>query len=148
MLQEINQNVWDIADDKSIICILTNNSIINNRNVMGAGIAKEALDRNPDLDKQCANCIDNNSYILGTDKQTGAILFRFPTKNDVWYNSSLSVIEDSLRELAYTARLNKNYKIYLPRPGCGCGGLNWESQVKALCETYLNDLNNVYIIYK
>ena len=83
MLQEINQNVWDIADDKSIICILTNNSIINNRNVMGAGIAKEALDRNPDLDKQCANCIDNNSYILGTDKQTGAVLFRFPTKNDV-----------------------------------------------------------------
>ena len=118
MLQEINQNVWDIADNKSIICILTNNSIVNGKNVMGAGIA------------------------------TGAVLFRFPTKNDVWYNSNLNVIENSLRELIYTARLNKNYKIYLPRPGCGCGGLDWESQVKPLCEKYLNDSKNIFIVSK
>ena len=148
MLQEINQNVWDIADDKSIICILTNNSIINNRNVMGAGIAKEALDRNPDLDKKCANCIVDNIFTLGIDKQTNATLFRFPTKNDVWYDSNLSVIENSLRELVYAARLNKSYKIYLPRPGCGCGGLNWESQVKPLCEKYLNNYKNVFIVSK
>lgn len=148
MLQEINQNVWDIADNKSIICILTNNSIVNDRNIMGAGIAREALDRNPNLDKHCADCINHNDYVLGIDKQSNAILFRFPTKNDVWYNSSLSVIEDSLRELVYTARLNKNYKIYLPRPGCGCGGLDWESQVKPLCEKYLNNSKNIFIVSK
>ncbi len=149
MLNEINKNVWDIADDKSIICILTNNTITSNgRNVMGAGIAKEALDRNPNLDIQCANCIKNNNYILGIDKITGATLFRFPTKNDVWFDSRLDVIENSLKELKYVAMLNKNYKIYLPRPGCGCGGLDWEIQVKSLCEKYLDKLNNIYIVSK
>lgn len=81
-MKEIICNVWDILDENSAICILTNNMILSNgENVMGGGIAKEACDRNPGLSLIVGNAIKNNRYMLGYDKLTDAIMLRFPTKN-------------------------------------------------------------------
>ena len=145
MLKEIKGNVWDIAKRNDAICILTNNTVINGRNVMGAGIAKEALDRNSGLDKYHALCIEKGCYILGQDERTGAEMLRFPTKDGVWNNSSVDVITQSLYRLKEYCICNSDKIVYLPRPGCGCGGLDWETEVKPLCENILENVENVVI---
>lgn len=153
MLKEKCVDVWDYATDRNAICILTNDYIIksiddSDRNIMGAGIAREALNRNPGLDETCADCIMKDKLELGHDSRTKATLLRFPTKIEPWYDSSLGVIENSLKKLVNYMNENPGKEILLPRPGCGCGGLDWEREVKPLCEKYLDKFDNVIITNK
>ena len=147
MLQEIKGNVWNFLNTSSAVCILTNNTITHDgKAIMGGGIAKEALNRNPGLDTRHAKDILNNYFCLGNDAITGAEMIRFPTKNMVWEDSTLEVIEQSLIRLTEYVRCNPDKKVYLPRPGCGLGRLSWEKDVKSLCEKYLDNLPNIYIV--
>ena len=153
MLKEMCMDVWKYATEKNAICILTNDYVIESiddsaRNIMGAGIAREALDRNPGLDEVCADCIIKNGLELGCDFETKAIMLRFTTKREPWYDSSLDVIENSLKKLVDYMNTNPDKEVLLPRPGCGCGGLDWESEVKPLCEKYLDKFDNVIITSK
>lgn len=158
MIKEICANVWGLLDSNSAVCILTNNTVCKYyvpeimqtvvKNIMGGGIAKEAKDRNPGLECICAQSILDNTYSLGTDKISGAEMLRFPTKNEVQYNSALEIVSDSLYRLRDYAINNPEKKIYLPRPGCGLGGLDWETEVKPLCEKYLSNLENITIVSK
>lgn len=50
--------------------------------------------------------------------------------------ADLQVIKNSLDQLNTIYNWDKPKAIILPRPDCGVGGLNWESQVKPLCEEY------------
>ena len=157
MLNEIRGNVWDLANKNSMICILTNNTVTSTYqkdnqisrvfNPMYGGIALEALLRNTGLDVHHALCIGSNEYFLGFDSKSKCGLIRFPTKYNIGDNkSSLELIEQSLQTLVQIANNFKSKKIYLPRPGCGIGGLDWETEVKPLCEKYLEDLENVFIV--
>ena len=147
MLKEVKGNVWDLLNYTSTVCILTNNTVLENgKNIMGAGIALEACKRNQGLEMICGKAISDHTYSLGYDSITGAEMLRFPTKDKVWDNSELKIIVESLIRLREYCVCNTNKKVYLPRPGCGCGGLDWEEEVKPLCEHYLNDLENVIII--
>ena len=156
-MKEIVGNVWDMLDENSAVCILTNNTVIQNynpmtmshyvSNVMGGGIAREAADRNPGLKNLCGQAILDGNYSLGKDSQTGAEMLRFPTKDQVQFGSDMKIIADSLIMLEEYINKNPNKKIYLPRPGCGLGGLDWED-VKELCEHYLSKFDNIYIVSK
>ena len=148
MLNEIKGNVWDLLDENSAVCILSNNTINEKQRAsMGGGIAHEALVRNPDLDYYHALCIMRHEYYLGTDQPSGAMMVRFPTKYNVFdYKSSMTVIQNSLETLVQIMKQYPEVKFYLPRPGCGIGGLDWENQVKPLCEKYLDGLENIFII--
>ena len=156
-MKEIVGNVWDMLDENSAVCILTNNTVIQNynpmtmthyiTNVMGGGIAREAADRNPGLKNLCGQAILDGNYLLGKDDQTGAEMLRFPTKDQVQFGSDMKIIADSLTMLEEYINKNPNKKIYLPRPGCGLGGLDWED-VKELCEHYLSKFDNIYIVSK
>lgn len=147
MLKEIKGNVWDVLNYTTSVCILTNNTVLENgNNIMGAGIAKEAKTRNPGLEKVCGNAILNHYYSLGYDSISGAEMLRFPTKDKVWEDSELEIIVESLIRLKEYCTSNPNKKVYLPRPGCGCGRLDWEEDVKPLCEHYLGELENIIII--
>lgn len=147
MLNEIKCNVWDKLDENSAVCILTNDMIRNGENIMGGGIAREAADRNPGLKRICAEAIIQHKFSMGFDRISGAELLRFSTKDVVWQPSKLNMIEQCLVKLSDYCKTNPNKAIYLPRPGCGLGGLDWETEVKPLCEKYLSDLNNLYITY-
>lgn len=146
MIKEIKCNVWSKLNSNTAVCILTNETIYKDENVMGGGIAKEAACRNFNLKSICAKAIRENNFSLGRDV-SGAEMLRFSTKDNVWENSKLHVIENSLNLLRNYCNVYPNKLVYLPRPGCGLGGLDWETQVKPLCEKYLDDLDNVFITY-
>ena len=156
-MKEIVGNVWDVLDENSAVCILTNNTVIQNYNpmtmthyvstVMGGGIAREAAERNPGLKNLCGQAILDGNYSLGKDAQTGAEMLRFPTKDQVQFGSEMKIIAGSLNMLEEYINKNPDKKIYLPRPGCGLGGLDWED-VKELCEHYLSKFDNIYIVSK
>lgn len=154
MLNEIIGDVWNFADKDTIVCILTNNTVLKNGcNVMGAGIALEAKNRVKDLEKICGKAIVDNELFLVKDPVSGAWLIRFPTKYKVDDRTAdIDLIRESLEALTAIAKTYPNKKILLPRPGCGCGGLSWEghywSSVKNTCENHLYNCKNVFIVSK
>jgi hypothetical protein len=135
----------DILSDKVLstanaICITTNGITKNNGHaVMGAGLAKQAALKWPNLPIDLGYCLrnyGNNVYLIGREKDCH--ILSFPTKIH-WKNaSSLNLIESSARELAKLANAWKWSKVFLPPVGCGLGGLLMKD-VKPVLEKYLDD---------
>lgn len=146
MLREIKGNIWDYANNNSVVCILVNGSIFNHRNPMGGGIARECLDRNPDIDISVARCLKNDlAFTADLDSKSKAYMYIFKTKETIYTLSTLDIIEESLKKLVSYMEMYKHLTFLLPRPGCGFGGLDWETEVKPLCEKYLSKFKNYYI---
>jgi hypothetical protein len=87
--KEIKGDIWKFIGKADTICITTNGCIDKKgNNIMGAGIAKEAKERFPDLPHNIGWVIDtfgNNVYIAkatGAALKTGLLtaLVTFPTK--------------------------------------------------------------------
>lgn len=130
--------------EENIVCVTTNGIIKRDGTaVMGAGIAKTANLRFKVAEK-LANSIRTNGNIvsdLGTYywKTSRFHLVAFPTKHD-WRNpSDLQLIEQSAKQLVALANTNDFQHIFLTRPGCGCGQLDWETQVKPILTPILDD---------
>lgn len=129
------------------VCITTNGERKENGlAVMGAGIAKHAAIRFNNLAKDLGILLSrygNQVYDMGTyrDAVTGnwIRIITFPTKHDWRERSDLALIKVSARQLLTVCSLRDFTRCYLPCPGCGKGGLDWESQVKPLLETILDD---------
>ena len=148
-MTEIIGNIWDYAGKNTIVCILTNGTVTKNGlNPMGGGIAAEALERNPGLDYICGDAIKNDNLCLGIDKKSKSYLFRFETKKQVWLPSDITTISDSLDRLIRLALHFSDRTILLPRPGCGYGGLDWDTDVKPLLEKKLKNINNIIVFSK
>ena len=154
MLKEINANVWDIVDENSALCILTNNSVYvsndNNYNPMGGGIAYEACIRNMGLEYIVGDAIINKEIFLCKDYISGCDLLRFSTMHKVGVKADIKLISESLAELLTYLKSYPYKKVYLPRPGCGIGGLDWLIDVKPIIENFINknDINNLFIVHK
>lgn len=128
---------------KVLRCVTTNGVVKANGNlVMGAGVAKDAARKFPDLPHLLGQLVDergNHVFILD---QFGVA--SFPTKHNWKDNSDLDLIQQSCRELLW---LSKKWDyVILPRVGCGLGGLDWEQQVKPIVEKYFED--NKFIIVR
>lgn len=158
-MKELRINIWDVYDTGGVICITTNGYVrYNGDAVMGRGTARQAAQRWRMLPQILGNLIKANGDIvqlirprllsfpvkptkgIATNQNvTQHWCHRYPSGSIVpgWaMKASLSLIKDSLRQLD-TLRQQHNWKnVYLPRPGCGAGELDWESQVKPLCEKH------------
>lgn len=129
------------------VCITTNGD--RKRNglaVMGAGIAKHAAMRFNNLAQDLGMRLakyGNKVYDMETyqDAVTGnwIRIITFPTKHHWHETSDLELIKSSARQLSTICSLRNITRCYIPCPGCGKGGLDWESQVKPLLETILDD---------
>ena len=158
MYKEIKQDVWNLLNENSTICVLTNNSLYVMYdassmseiyyNPMGGGIAYEAKLRNPHLDILSAESMIEGRYIICKDSISKADIFRFPTLHHIGEKADLILIENSLHKLKEYINNNKDKIIYLPRPGCGIGGLDWEKDIKPLCDKILKNMENIYIVSK
>ena len=148
MIEEIG-DLWDKHAEGYWIGITINGFIkSNNRLVMGRGIAKEALDRYPDIDLILADIIKRRG--LGVVNLYPERLWFFPVKHNWWEQADIKLIEASARELRqikdYINELQKKAeassrytdRVYLPRLGCGNGRLKWED-VKPVLEPYFDD---------
>ncbi len=146
-MKEFKGNIWEFPAD--VLLIHTNGFVKNNGcAVMGAGIAKQAKDKYPGLDKHLgAKLTEFGSKIHRLLRNGDCEIWSFPTK-DFWYNpSSLEIIRASAHNLASIIHQEQmeNYIFAMTRPGCGNGKLNWED-VKPILEEEFAGLDNIYIV--
>ena len=117
-------------------CVTTNGIVKPNGSlVMGAGVAKEAARRFPELPHLLGQLVDEKGNHVFIIEKFG--IASFPTKHNWKNNSDMDLIVQSCRELKW---LSKKWDyVLLPRVGCGLGGLEWDNQVKPVVGSYLDD---------
>ena len=139
-MKEITGDIWDYHDKGNWIVVTTNGTVKKDGTaVMGRGIALQAKQKFPDLPKKLGELLKqhgNKVFIFGEEK-----IITLPTKND-WANMAKNyLIEEGVKELATIREDSGNFvsgDVYMVRPGCGYGGLQW-ADVKSIIEKYLDD---------
>lgn len=141
---EIEGHIWDLSkreswsDNKAIV--VTTNAMIKKDGtaVMGRGIALEAATRYLALPRMLAYHLELRGNVPCLFSFYEHVLITFPTKWDWRDASDPALIKQSAIKLVELVN-EQNYldEIYMPRVGCGNGGLDWED-VKPLLE----DLDN------
>ena len=142
-MQEIIGNLWD--QKATVLCITTNGTLRKDGAlVMGRGVAKQCMDRNPGVQFKFGQAVQNFGnifqYIETLDE--ARILAAFPVKHNWWEQANLELIMVSALSLNQLALSQPQAVIILPRPGCGNGGLDW-MDVKPVIEFLPN---NVHVI--
>lgn len=153
-MKEVGGYLWNYPADW--YCITTNGSLTSKGlAIMGAGVAKQARNRYPDLPKRLGEILQGyrkvllGPSLLGFNKEDTGYdrnLIIFPTKYE-WTDefSSLKLIKESASMLRYLATRRGDETFAIPRPGCGNGNLRWQEDVKPILEPILPD--NVHIIH-
>lgn len=176
--KEFEGNIWKWIGKAAVICIPTNNYITNGRNVMGAGLAREALMRYPNLDKIMGDILVKFGfypYSIKVDRRTH--IMNFPVKpnfiiaNDDKSNivshaknkykpgdkvpgfHSIACLETIRKSAKYFSKIvdvmgDRWPLVIIPRIGTGYGEMSWEPIKKVLIEEKLYDKPNVHFIYK
>lgn len=138
-MKETIGDLWEFHKQGNWIIIPTNGTVKEDSSaVMGKGVALQAAKRFPGL-----------SQNLGRKLRVFGItpivfhhlrLVTFPVKIDWWVEATLQLIEESCKSITKEDNWNQLgiSEIYMPRVGCGAGGLNWKD-VKPILEKYLDD---------
>lgn len=133
-MREVAGNIWDYWVKGGWVVIPTNGVVkADGCAVMGAGLALQASVRFPRLSTELGSMIreyGNDLYSFVKYR-----LITFPTKHHWRNRSDINLIEDSTKELILLA---PSADIYLPRLGCGNGGLSWE-EVEPILDRILGD---------
>ena len=151
----------NILDDELLfiadaVCF-TSNGVLNNKGelVMGAGVAKAFKQKWPDISMLAGNVVKTNgnicqiittmSYNMMFSKTVKLVGFHkvdviaFPTKEHWRDQSDIDLIIKSSIELMKLCNAHSYKSVYLPRPGCACGGLDWEKEVKPAIKDILDE---------
>lgn len=115
--------------------------------VMGAGIARQAAERYPGIDRRLGEQLREQGARTELLHRAGQepwpaetrALVALPTKRDWRDPSDLGLIESGVRELAELADREGCRSVALPQPGCGLGGLDWEREARPRCERLLDE---------
>lgn len=132
---ECRGQMWDYRG-LAVIVITTGGLVSKKGNcAMPRGCARQANDLYPGLDAQLGALIQQHgNHVFALEP----MLVSFPVENSPYEIPSLSLIEQSCRELVALAQQHKWEKIIVPRPGCGGGGLSWRD-VKPILERYFDE---------
>lgn len=135
-MKELRADLFECAGPNDAICVTTNGMVKNDgRAVMGAGVAKEAVRRYPLIDYNLAKHLAHYGNHVGLIFEKPRV-YSFPTKHHWRDDSDIELIKRSAHELV-DLTFNQPYdRIFIPRPGCQNGRLNWED-VKAVLEPIL-----------
>lgn len=130
-MREQHGDLWKLQAEtpNSVVCITTNGATRRDGwAVMGRGCARQASERYPNLQ----NLIGLHITQFGN---TPAIfleyrLLTFPVKHHWREDADLGLIQQSAEWLKVTAEKNPATIFFLPRPGCGNGRRDWETEVR------------------
>ncbi len=138
-MKYMSGDIWELTDQLRGWAVIPTNTTIRSdgKAVMGAGLAKEAAERFPGLPERLAEHIK----IFGEGIYTEMPIVCLPTKHNWRQPSRIEWIEQGCRDLYRFGQLlssvGHEQPIFLPKLGCGLGGLNWERQVRPLVDTIL-----------
>src|ERR1039458_8703281 len=129
---EVKGNLWNYLDRKGFIICITSNGFIKNDGtaVMGAGCAKEAADRFPELPYLLGQSLKTRGNVVSSLTKD---IISFPVKHQWFEKGNPSLIKKSVEQLKKRAEERPKLKFILPRPGCGNGKLKYK-QVRHLLE--------------
>lgn len=142
-MKEIVGNIWDYHAKGHWIVITTSGSVSKDgAAVMGRGVALQAKQRFPELPEELGYRLSYEGNLPFEFRQYR--ILTFPVKSEWWQRANVDLIEQSwihlrcvvVDELTVFRQLIP--PIYMVRPGCGNGGLDWED-VKPILEKYLDD---------
>lgn len=138
---EVKGSMWDA--DASHFCITTNSVVkYNGELVMGAGIALQAKLRFPELPILFAQHVKSRGNTpCAIRHSSGKYYVSFPTKHHWKDPSDITLIIKSAKLIA--KHIPADAKVAMSRPGCGNGGLAWETVKAAICDI-LDDRFTVY----
>lgn len=141
-MKEITSDIWNAELDA--ICVTTNGILNKNGElVMGKGFALEVSQRFPGIAKSLGKHVlhfGNVPYLYRNYPLIKELhIISLPAKHHWKDNSDIDLIKNSIKLVVEIANYNPNFRhIGMTRPGCGSGGLVWES-VKPVIEPYLDD---------
>lgn len=144
-MREYTGNLWDFINPDAIVITTNGDRNVTGRLIMGAGNAKEARDRFPSLDEQLGKLVENGGnkvYCVSTKDLSGKpfTIVSLPTKHSYKdTQSDLMLIATGLANLVDMADQKEWLEIIVPRPGVGNGKLSWDTQIRPLCESFLDD---------
>lgn len=137
---EVIGNLWTFPAD--IRVITTNGTIKKDGSaVMGRGCAREAKVLLPGIDRTLGKLLasgGNRVHVLkvGTFNGPTDALVSFPVKHEWNQKADLDLIRQSAVELvALAGQYSHAIRIVVPRPGCGNGQRDWETEVKPILES-------------
>lgn len=149
----------DLFDQKDgVLAIATNGYVtLSGKAVMGKGVARVAKKKFNGIDTVFGKVLLSQGRRSGNAGKNLALgnhvaliwnhpkIVSFPTKWNWWEKADLGLIERSALELVALADYYHWPRIYLPRVGCGNGGLSWDSDVYPVLQNYLDDRFTVVI---
>lgn len=142
-MKEVTGDLWELGEkDGNAIVITTNGAVTKlGRAVMGRGVARQAKKRFAahGVDARLGQIIKvagNHVHSLFVGEPY--TLVTFPVKHHWIDQADPELIVRSAGELKAKADKSLWAKVYLPRPGCGNGRLEWDD-VKPIIEPILDD---------
>lgn len=139
---EVTGNLWDFHEQGHYICITTNGTVRRDGAcVMGRGIAKQAALKFP----RFPYAVGERLNYWGCT-EVGQLPFVFPEFRLITYPvkhhwsdvADIKLIEESAQLLMTCVPVMQMSRVYLPRPGCGNGRLQW-SDVRPVVAPILDD---------
>jgi hypothetical protein len=128
-LREITDDIFEYCkrEKPDAFCIPSNGYVkTDGGGVMGRGLAKQALDRWPEIGKLLGDALKANGNCVQVLCTKGDIaIVAFPTKETYQTPSTIGRIRTSMSQLLTLADEQGWKNIVMPRPGCGNGQLSW-----------------------
>ena len=149
-----DESIFDIAlrqKQPCVVCVTTNGCLRENGDgVMGAGVAKQCLDILPDAETTLGEHLRHNGNIIGELGQKELVTFlSFPTKHNWRDKSDMDLIRQSCFDLLLWKNQHPDIKyVLLTPPGCGLGGLDWETEVGPEIAKILNHRDILVVLRK
>jgi hypothetical protein len=120
-------DMWSAYDQADLFLVTTNHVVTrDDKLVMGAGIARQALDRFPDLDKALGKAVlgAGTPYgLLVSPHWPRAKLGAFQTKGEWKAGARGALIDFSTHMLLEWCEEHPTAQVHLNMPGVGLGGL-------------------------
>jgi len=139
---EVQGDIWNFHSKGEWIAITTNGTVRKDGAcVMGRGIAFQTANKFPKVPYQIGRMLGTYGNVPLCLRDVRIVTF--PVKFHWKDRADLGLIEDSARGLIERITMLDLDKLYMVRPGCGNGRLDWLEEVKPVL---VEILDNRFII--